>query len=86
MNQIQTFQKLVQTYCTDEVTDVLCIEMGYESEQATNQPPRYLCPRFRIVEFSPVEESKKKTQTQCFVSEFVSNLCNYLIIKLNCGE
>lgn len=30
MNQIQTFQKLVQTYCTEEITDVLCIEMGYE--------------------------------------------------------
>lgn len=32
MNQIQTFQKLVQTYCTEEITDVLCIEMGYEYE------------------------------------------------------
>ncbi len=32
MGQIETFQKLVQTYCTDGITDTLCIELGYEYE------------------------------------------------------
>lgn len=32
MNQIATFQKLVQTYCTEGMVDSLCIELGYEYE------------------------------------------------------
>lgn len=32
MNRIQTFQKLVQTYCTEGLVDSLCIELGYDYE------------------------------------------------------